>query len=491
MSIIYRGEKTKYDQVGEIDDQGRVYRGKAWDAHLLGWVKESQVQRGSEFAPEIVGWIDDEGQVLRGNRFAPELVGWVTDDGKVHRGDRFVPELVGETDPPSRPGGAALLLLLDEGTNSRGLLSGIGEAAAAAAVTEGIRWWKRSRQREAPRHQVTESSVEEEEDPDSLEALERHREMWGSPKEVGFAHTTGDVLAEAAVTAGMTVWEYLDEEPNPPSPVELEKLMRPHWDIRHVPCLVLGGSKEKLELYVGKMYRPQVILYSADPETISALGLQVIDAAQEDAPALVGFPHIDQASAVADAVRSLGCGVMSLAHSEEWAQTPTPQVANAMLRISSWSNRGQPPVAIVRGPTDFIAFYAPNLKASAVVCISSESDLEQAGISVAANIEAVQMAIESKVGPEGRKRSQALQAFQLPIPPSLAGSFKVELKEKGPSASRVVLAIKEHVGGDTLKAYKLTHDAPSDVLVGINQFLAEAIADKLRAAGGEVEVRRS
>lgn len=488
MSIIYRGEKTKYDQVGEIDDQGRVYKGKAWDAHLLGWVKESQVQRGSEFAPEIVGWIDDEGQVLRGDRFAPEPVGWVTDDGKVHRGDRFVPELVGETDPPSRSGGAALLLLLDEETSSSGLLSGVGQAVAAAAVTEGIRWWKRSRQREDPRDKVTESPAEAEEDPDSLEALERHRAAWGPPKEAAFANTPGDVVAEAAVTAGMAVWEYLDEERNPPSPVDLERLMRPHWDISHVSCLVLGGSKEKLERYVGQMYRPQVILYSADPDTVSALGLEVIDAPHEVTPALVGYPHIDQASTVADAVRSLGCGVMSLAHSAEWDQTPTPQIANAMLRISSWSNRGLPPVAIVRGPTDFIAYYAPNLKASAVVCISSESDLEQAGISVAANIEAVQMAIERKVGPEGRKRSQALQAFQLPIPPSLSGPFKVELKEKGPSASMVVLAIKEYVGGDTLRAYKLTHDAPSDVLVGINQFLAEAIADKLRAAGAEVEV---
>ena len=487
-SSIYYGERVQSRLAGQLDADGKVWRGKRWDSDLVGEVDaDGKVWRGKRLDSDLVGEVDADGKVWRGKKWDSDLVGEVDADGKVWRGKRWDSDLVGDTEPPSSQGGAALLLLLDEEANSGGLLSGIGEAVAAAAVTEGIRWWKRSRQREAPGDQVAKPSVEEE-DPDSLEALERHRAMWGSPKEAGFANTSGDVVAEAAVSAGMTVWEYLDEEPNPPSPVELEKLMRRHWDISHVSCLVLGGSKEKLERYVGQMYRPQVILYSADTETISALGLQVIDAPQEVTPALVGYPHIDQASVVADAIRSSGCGVMSLTHSEKWDQTPTPQVANAMLRISSWSARGRPVVAVVVGPTDFITFYAPHLEAPSVVCLSGEPDLEQAGVPVVASIEAMQTVIEDKVGSEGRERNQALKAFQLPIPPSLSGSFKVVLKDKGPTASMVALALKEYVGGDTFKAYKLTQEAPGDVVIAINVVLAEAIADKLRAAGAEVEV---
>jgi hypothetical protein len=146
MSKIYRGDKWHAHQVGEIDTEGRVYEGPASAARQVGWVDpDGQILRGNKFVPDLVGWIDAEGQVLSGDRFTPSTVGWVDKEGHALAGDRFAPSTVGDTEPPSREGAAAFLLLFHEEKPDHPFLKAVATAGAGALLDKVVGQAKRSR----------------------------------------------------------------------------------------------------------------------------------------------------------------------------------------------------------------------------------------------------------------------------------------------------------------------------------------------------------
>ena len=80
-----------WEEIGRVDDDGRVYRGSRWSA-------------------DEVGSVDNEGRIFRGWN---EEIGHVDNDGRVFRGGRWSStEEVGRVEGLSLHRGAAALLLL-------------------------------------------------------------------------------------------------------------------------------------------------------------------------------------------------------------------------------------------------------------------------------------------------------------------------------------------------------------------------------------------
>src|SRR5581483_4920130 len=113
-TTIYWGSGFGRTRIGELGDDGRVYRGDAGEYDVAGEVAGGRVFRGDRSNYDVAGEIGDDGRVFRGDRSNYDVAGQVDRDGRVYRGDRQAADLIGEVEGPMQTeAAAALLLLLD------------------------------------------------------------------------------------------------------------------------------------------------------------------------------------------------------------------------------------------------------------------------------------------------------------------------------------------------------------------------------------------
>lgn len=277
MSTIYRMVRvTGNTQVGKIDPDGQVYAHDSFMGHHpVGKVDpDGRVYREEKlYGARLVGRVDSDGQVYREEKvYGARFIGKVDSDGQVYRDERTLGlTAIGTTEPPSREGGAALLLLLEDETDSaesKSFLEHAADVAISVVVHEAIRppREKRSRRSKAPAR-----IVRTRDNPAAIAPLQRV---------VGIAHASAhDVFWVMDPKVQTTVC--LQEGADSPEAVTAknEALVGQREVFRDIRAFqaVIGGGYDYIVHGLRELQMADLVIVCSGRETLTQLKIPILD----------------------------------------------------------------------------------------------------------------------------------------------------------------------------------------------------------------------